>query len=245
MGFLSSLLDPAGLVTGEKSDNLLGVATGLDPAGVLTGTGLAGGEFGEIGQMIADPLDLFGHRAEETRGEVGRLLTESAESGIKAQEEQRQKIKEMYAPFYDSAVEGGLPQLQALAMGGEVDYTPSRLYEYSKERGERNIRRTQAAKGQLKSSATEERLSDLRLGLAEEETERLYSGQLSRVQLGAGAGDAVGAASRTLGGNVAGLYTGLGSGMRLTEQAYGEARQSAFQGLSSSLMGMAKYMEAA
>ena len=168
----------------------------------------------------------------------------SVQAGIAAQEAMRDKIKEMYAPFYDSAVTGGLEQLQAFSGEGELDYTPSRLYEYSKMKGERNIKRTQAAKGQFGSSATAEKLSDLNMGLASEEMDRLYSGQLSRVQLGAGAADIVNSANTSLGGNVSGLYTGLGSGLNIQSQQQGLARQSAYQGLSSSLSGLAKYMEA-
>lgn len=240
---MGGFLDPLGLMSGG---NEAGVLTGLDPAGVFTGTGMAGGEsaLGEWGQMIADPMDVFGHRATQTEQEVSRIMTESTQAGIAAQEAQRERIREMYEPFYQSAVSGALPQLQAMAEGGEIDYTPSRLYEYQKGRGERNIRRQMAARGLSESSAQAEKLSEFRLGLAQEEMDRLYAGQLSRVQLGSGAADAVGAASRSLGGNVVGLYTGLGGGLSQAQQQYGQARQSAYQGLSSSLMGLAKYMEA-
>lgn len=198
----------------------------------------------ETESFLADPLDLFGERAEETRSEVSGIMERSTAAGIEETERQRQRIYELYQPYYESAVESALPQLQALAEGGQVDFEPSRLYEYSKERGERNIRRMQAAKGQLKSSATEEKISDLRLGLADEEIERLYQGQLSRIQLGAGAADAVGAASRSLGGTAAGLYSNLGAGMQSAYQSYGSARESAYQGLASSLRGLSQYMEA-
>lgn len=227
------------------SDVASGSITAEEGARIASGSISRGG--GER-DYIADPFSAFGVKPSGLGGVAlgtGTPLERSTQAGISAQESRREQIREMYEPFYQSAITGGLPQLQAMAEGGEIDYTPSRLYEYSKERGERNIRRIQAAKGQLGSSATEERLSDFRLGLAQEEMDRLYAGQLSRVQLGTGAAGAVGAASRALGGNVAGLYTGLGSGLNIAEQQYGQARQSAYQGLSSSLMGFAKYMEAA
>lgn len=234
-GFVGKLVDPGGFFTGEPD-----IQGAMDPGGTLIEA--AGG--GTWAQDVADPMDLFGRRAGEAASESVEIMTKSAERGIAAQEAQRERIREMYEPYYQRAVTEGLPQLQAMAEGGKIDYTPSRLYEYSKERGERNIRRIQAAKGQLGSSATEERLSEFRLGLAQEEMDRLYAGQLSRVQLGTGAAEAVSAASRSLGGNVAGLYTGLGAGVSAAQQQYGQARQSAYQGLASSLAGLSQYMEA-
>lgn len=198
---------------------------------------------GELGQTAADPFDLLGERAGAAQEEISGILEQSAQAGIDAQEEMREQIRVMYEPWYNAAVNEGLPQLQAMATGGEIDYTPSRLYEYQKDRGERNIKRQMAAGGLSESSASQEKLSDFRLGLAQEEMDRLYQGELSRVQLGSGAADAVGAASRTLGGNVAGLYSNLGGGLNLASQQYGEARQSAYTGLSSSLSGMSQYME--
>jgi hypothetical protein len=246
MGLLDTILDPSGITRGEFS-----ITDTMDPGGAivseLTGSDIARDiamPFGAEEQIEDLWASFSGEQAEEDRAAISAILEESAASGIAAQEEQRARIKEMYAPYYESAVSGGLPQLQAMAEGGEIDYTPSRLYEYSKERGERNIRRIQASKGQLESSATEERLSDFRLGLAEEEMDRLYAGQLSRTQLGSGAADAVGAASRALGGNVGALYSNLGAGLNVAQQGYGQSRQSAYDGLAGALSGLSRYMEA-
>jgi hypothetical protein len=198
---------------------------------------------GETGQFAADPFDLLGERAGQTQEDISGILEESAQAGIDAQEARREQIRQLYEPWYNAAVNEGLPQLQAMANGGDIDYTPSRLYEYQKDRGERNINRQSAAGGLSESSARQENLSDFRLGLAQEEMDRLYAGQLSRVQLGSGASNAISAASQTLGGNVAGLYSNLGSGLNTAQQQYGEARQSSYAGLSSSLDGMSQYME--
>lgn len=246
MGLFDSITDAISNITpdlgfsGSVGDILGGF--GLNPSGqfdILSGDSI----FGEFGQFLSDPMDLFGVRAGQTREQISGILESSTAEGIKAQEEQRERIREMYEPWYQSAITESLPQLQAMASGGEIDYTPSKLYEYQKKTGERNIKRTMAAKGLSESSASKEKLSDLRLGLADEEMERLYSGELSNVQLGSGAADAVSAASRSLGGNVGSLYTGLGGSLNLASQRYGDARQSAYQGLASSLSGMAQYME--
>lgn len=197
-----------------------------------------------FGEYITNPMDIFGREAGETLGGVRGVMFRSAQEGILAQEAQRERIQELYEPFYRGAVEGALPQLQAMAEGGEIEYTPSRLYEYQRERGERDIRRQMAARGLAASSAQAQRLSDLRLSLAQEEMDRLYSGQLSRLQLGAGAAGAISAAGGAIGRNIAGIYGGLGTGLAAAQQQYGLARQSAYRGLASALGGLATWMEA-
>jgi uncharacterized protein YnzC (UPF0291/DUF896 family) len=247
MGLFSGISDAISSVTpdlgfgGSTGSSILGMM-GVNPLGQL---GILEGDsfLGEFGQFLADPMDLFGVRAGQTQEEISGILEESTRAGIEAQEEQRERIRQMYEPWYQSAISSALPQLQAMSEGGEIDYTPSKLYEYQKKTGERNIKRSMAGRGLSESSAAEEKMSDFRLGLAEEEMDRLYAGELSRVQLGSGAADAVGAASRSLGGNVAGLYSNLGGGLNIAQQQYGQARQSAYEGLASSLSGMAQYME--
>lgn len=219
--------------------DLGGIVSKFDPLGPSNW----GTKFGETGEFLADPMDLFGVRAGRTQAEINRLLEQSASESISSQERIRSKIMERYEPFYQEAVSGALPEIQNLVFGGDVDYTPSKLYEYSLAKGTRNIKRTQAAKGLLDSSATEEKLMDLKMGLAQEDVDRLYKGQLSRLQLGSGAADAVSAASSSLSGNISSIYSNLASGLSASESAYGRARESAYQGLSSTLMGLASYME--
>jgi len=123
-----------------------GDSTGASATGGLLtmGTGTTTGDF-------ADPFSMFG----SPEGGYPTTPEGSAAASIKQQELQRKIVETLYDPYYKSATEGALPQLMAMATGeGEVDYTPSKLYEYSKEKGERNIRRTQAAKGLLGSSST-------------------------------------------------------------------------------------------
>jgi len=211
-----------------------GDSTGASATGGLLtmGTGTTTGDF-------ADPFSMFG----SPEGGYPTTPEGSAAASIKQQELQRKIVETLYDPYYKSATEGALPQLMAMATGeGEVDYTPSKLYEYSKEKGERNIRRTQAAKGLLGSSSTADIKAEFGADLAGEEAERLYAGQLSRVQMGQGAADAVTSASQSLGGNVGAIYSSLG-GQKASEQlSLGESRASAYQGLSNTLSGLAKYM---
>lgn len=197
---------------------------------------------GETGQTIADPLDLFGFRAQASLEEQYGIAEESAAAGITSMEEQAARLEELYAPYYNQAVTGALPQLQSMIMGGDVDYTPSKLYEYQKDVGTRNIKRQQAAKGQLGSSGTEAKLANLYSDLASEESERAYGGYLSQLQLGSGAAGAVESASTSTAGNVGSLFSNLGAQQQAIYSNYGDARQSAYQGLSNTLSGISQHM---
>lgn len=228
-----SIIDKSGL----NITDIYGSGTGGTGAGgtegLLTMTG------GTMPGDYADPFSMFGSPG----GGYPTTPEGSAAASIQQQELQRKIVETLYDPYYKSATEGALPQLMAMATGeGEVDYTPSKLYEYSKEKGERNIRRKQAARGLLESSATKDITAEFGADIAGEEAERLYAGQLSRLQMGAGAADAVTSASQTLGGNVGAIYSSLG-GQKASEQlALGQSRASVYQGLSNTLSGLAKYM---
>ena len=230
MGFFDKVVDTI------KDPSLQDV---FDPGGSLV-EAATGSTFA---QQLADPLDLFGAQAAESLADQQAIAEGSAAEGIKSLEEQAAMIEKMYAPYYNQAVTGALPQIMAMTLGaGDVDYTPSKLYEYQKDIGERNIRRTQAAKGQLGSSGTEAKLANLYGDLASEEAERAYGGYLSQLQIGSGAAGAVEQASTSTAGNVGSLYSNLGYQQQALYGNYGDARQSAYAGLSNSLQGISQYM---
>jgi hypothetical protein len=197
----------------------------------------------ETGQMLLDPMDLFGGRAEATAEQIKAILMQSAQEGIAQQEEQERFVRERYEPYYQAAVgEGGaLGALETMAMGGEMDYKPSRLFEYQKRKGLESIETGAAKSGLLHSSATEARKGEFMGDLAAEEAERMYGGQLSRLQMGAGGAAAVGAAGRQVSGNIGSLYSGLASGLNVTQQAYGQAREAAMETAGSTLMNLSAY----
>ena len=194
-------------------------------------------------RQISDPMDLFGGRAGAARDEISGILTASAQEGIAMQEEQESFLRDRYDPYYQGAVgeDGALSNLQTMAQGGEMDYTPSRLFEYQKRKGLENIKTGQAKAGLLYSSATETRKAGFMGDLAAEESERAYGGQLSRVQMGAGAAGAVSAAGANVSGNIGALYSSLGAGLNVTQQAYGQGRQASFQTAGNTLGNLATY----
>lgn len=196
-----------------------------------------------LGSFIVDPMDLFGKRAKYAQEEITAILTQSAQASIAQQEEQEAFVRERYEPYYQAAVgEGGaLGALSTMAMGGEMDYKPSRLFEYQKRKGLENIKTGMAKGGLLHSSARMGKEAEFMGDLAAEESERIYGGQLSRLQMGAGGAEAVGAAGRQVSGNIGSLYSGLASGLNVTQQAYGQARQASMQTAGSTLMNLSAY----
>lgn len=197
----------------------------------------------ETVSMIADPLDILGNRAERARDEASKTLEESAAKGISSLKDQNAIIEQLYKPFYDTAV-GGLSSLQGMISGGKMPegYQPSKLYEYQKEMGERNINRGMAARGGYGSSARKMKLASLYGDLGVEEANRAYSDVMQGVQMGTGAANTLSGANTGMANNVGSLYGNLGASEGQLSQMYGASRQSAFQGLSNSLMGLSMYL---
>lgn len=199
------------------------------------------GEQGLLGQTIADPLDLFGVRAEQTQQQISDLLRGSAEKGIALQERQLERIEDLNKPFMKTALNRALPTLSSFARGGDVRFKPSQLFEQQLETGERGILRQQAGRGGIKSSRTSERLSDLVSGLIAEDVGRFEQGNLALLQQGIGSEQALTQAGRTLGGNVQGLYSNLGQGLNVAQQQKGASQAAALQGVGNALSSVSIY----
>lgn len=193
-----------------------------------------------VGGVIEFVVDPFG--TGEAAADAASIAEESATSGIKALQEQQQTVEELYEDYYNQAITSALPQLQAMTMGGDIDYKPSKLYEYQKELGTRNIRRVQAAKGQLGSSGTKSKLASFYGDIAAEEAERAYGGTLSQIQIGSGAAGVISAAGGAIAGNVGSLYSNLGVQQANIAQQAGGARQALYQSYGNMMGGLASYM---
>jgi hypothetical protein len=193
--------------------------------------------------MIADPLDLTGNRAEAARDEASRTLEESAARGISSLQNQNAILEQLYKPFYDKSV-SALPGLQDMISGNGMPegYTPSKLYEFQKEQGERNINRGMAARGGYNSSGRKMKLASLYGDLGAEEATRAYGDVINQIQMGTGAANTLSGGNTAMGGAVGSLYGNLGAQQGQLAQMYGASRASAFQGLSNSLMGLSQYM---
>lgn len=215
----------------------------LDPAGVFSGTGAAGGEFGSGAQFLADPLDLFGIRAGQTSASIDELLTQSTQEGLSEQRRQLEQLEQLNAPFRDVALGQSLPSLTALATGqGETGFQPSRLFQLQAEQGTRAIKRRLAAQGKFGSSQRFEETADLISGLAGEDIARFEAGNLAQLQAGIGSTQALNVAGTTLGAAGSALLSNLGAQQNIAAQNLGAQRQSSLQGAANTLGGLSSLL---
>lgn len=230
---VETVLDPAGVFTGDPS-----LQGALDPGGTIiesaTGSTLA--------QDIADPLDLFGGRAGRTAEEINELLKLSTQEGIALNEAQLAEIEKLTEPFRAAATGTALPTLSSLALGGNVDFQPSRLFGSQLEQGRENILRGQAAGPGIKSSATFGKLSDLVSGLAAEDVGRFERGQAGLLEAGRGAEQGLLQAGTRLSGNIGDLLSNLGRGQAATAQNLAQQQIASGQTAGSGLQGLAQLL---
>lgn len=196
-------------------------------------------------RFINRELDLSGEQAAETAAAINRLLEQSASEGIELSREQLARIEELTAPFREAATGTALPTLSALAMGGEVDFQPSELFQTQLERGREGILRGQAAGPGLKSSTTFERLSDLVSGLAAEDVGRFERGQAGLLELGRGAEQGLLQAGGRLTGNIGDILTNLGAGQAATAQNLAQQQAATGQTIAGGLGSLAQLLAVA
>lgn len=166
-------------------------------------------------------------------------LEQSANENIALQERQLAEIERITAPFREAATGTALPSLSALALGGDVDFQPSQLFERQLDRGRTGVLRGQAAGGAgVKSSRTFERLSDLVSGLAAEDFGRFEAGNLSLLNQGVTATGQLGQAGSQLTGNVGAIFSNLGQGLNVQGQQRGQAERARAQTLSGGIQGL-------
>lgn len=220
----------------------LGIIGGaVDPMGVFTGSGLAGGDFGETGQMLADPLDIFGIRAGQTRDEVGNILRSSAEQGIQSQRDMIDRIDALFKPYQEAAAQG-LTDFTSLAAGGEFTAPTSPAYGYELEQGSRAANRLAAAQGRYNSSKRQADIADVALNAGQNELARQYGGQLDLQRLGTNALSALGGAGQNAGQAAGSIYGNLGQGVNSALQAYGASRQQSLNQGANALGGLSQYL---
>ena len=148
-------------------------------------------------------------------------LEQSALDAIAQQEGQLAEIEGITAPFRQAGLDIALPQLSALAFGGDVDFQPSQLFNRQLESGRTGILRGQAARGGVKSSGTFERLGDLVSGLTGEDIGRFQRGQSSLLQSGLRAEDLVRQAGTGFAQSAGNIFGNLGQGLNVAAQQRG------------------------
>lgn len=166
-------------------------------------------------------------------------LEGSAMANIDLQKAQLAKIEELTAPYRQAGINTALPNLSALAFGGNVDYQPSQLFKQQLDQGQQGVLRGQAAGGAgVKSSRTFERLVDLVSGLAGEDLGRFEQGNQSLLNQGITATNQLGQAGSQLTGNVSNIYSNLGQGVNLAAQQRAQGQIARGQTINSGLSGL-------
>lgn len=213
----------------------------LDPAGVISGTGAAGGEFGEGLQILADPLDLFGYQAEGTRGEAQTIQMQAAQDAIAAQQRMMDQVNAMYAPYREAATQGW-GDYTSMAAGGEGGQMPmSPQYQMEMARNTQAINRGMGSRGGFRSSGRGAALGEAALQAGQSEAARQYGRQLDLQRMGTGAIQQMGQAGQAAGGNVGAAYGNLGQNINSMYQNYGAQRQQSLGQGANALYGAQSY----
>lgn len=206
---------------------------GVDPAGVMSGEGMAGGEYGTGAQMAADPMDLFGWQAAGREAEAKAI----EQQAMGMQKDWMDYIKQEYAP-YSEVARMSLAQQAGLAGLGDPgakeamisDIESDPFYQAKVRAGEESVLRGASATGGLRSGATSSNLAQINQMLLSKEIEDRYqrlAGLSGQGFMGQQAGTTGGAAAL---GELTGTMGSMVSGI--------SARQAAASDKQSGLMGL-------
>jgi len=220
--------------------NISGFTKSFDPGTDLIG-GVFGGKAAGAHNLLTDPLDLFGRRAEATADEVRQINEAAAREAITAQRGQIGRVTDLFDPFV-SAAQTPLQELQAAITGEGFDFTPGEQYTTGLDRGTRAIRRAAAARGSLDSSATEARLADLANALTAQETQRQIENRLQPIRVGQQASGVIGQQEAAGAGAGSSVFSNLAGQNLLAAQNLGQARQSAFSSAAGGLQGLSQLL---
>ena len=217
-----------------------GGATSLvpfDPA-----AGLRSGEFGETGQLIGDPLDIFGVRAGQTSDEINRLNELATQEAIESQQRQFGQVRDLFDPFAQAGQQPLSELVAAITGQGDFDFTPSEGFKTGLERGTRATRRGAAARGLLDSSGTEARLADLVNSLTGQEVQGQLESRLRPVQTAQQATGIIGGEAGRAAGQGSSAFSNLAQQSLINAANLGQARQASFQGAAGGLSGLANLL---
>jgi len=195
----------------------------------------------ETGRAILDPMDLYGDRAAATRDQASAIATQSAADSITAQEEMRQIIEEMLAP-YRTAGTNALPGFNAMAAGGNANMQTSPQYQFDLQQGMQNVNRGLAAQGRRYSTYGGKQSANFLNALGQEEAQRQYGYNLDPIKMGMGALSTIGGANATAGQNIGNAMSQQGQNLNSIYQNYGQQRQQAFTGAGNALQGLSSYL---
>jgi hypothetical protein len=259
--FIDPVIDPVGHIKNIKDDpfktifpaehELAGVVkdnplvTGiLDPATAIQSLALQPEYFEGNRLDIADNLtgDVFDFNSTDeadAQAEIQKLLKESAESGIALNQQQLAVVEKLTQPFRDAGTQTALPNLQALAQGGDVDFQPSKLAGRQLEAGREGILKSRSG-GSLKSSGTFSNFADLATRVSAEDVGRFEQDQLDLLRTGLKGEDILRGTSTQTAGNVGGIFSNLGRAQNLSLQQLAEQQKAGGETLSSGVQSLSQ-----
>jgi len=204
----------------------------LDPMrGAAEATG-----WGDFYNLGADPLDIYGERADENRNRLENIQMDSANEGIAAAEEMRQII-ETYLEPYRTAGMGALPDFAAQVTTGQTQNALSPEYLYGRDQGMKNVNRQLSAQGRRHSTFGGEQMGAFLGALGQEEAQRQYGRNLDAIKMGQGVTDTLGGADQTLGGQAGSMYQNLGNALNMGYQNYGAQRRNSMTNAGKAIGG--------
>lgn len=177
----------------------------------------------EIEEFAKDPTGAI-KRAEEAAMRVAELQKTSAGRAILQQEQQLQNTTEQTQPFRDLATDTAIPQLSALALGGETGYQQSDILSRQLESDREGILKNRAAGPGIKSSGTFKNLADLASTLSAEDVGRFEQGNIDLLNTGLRGEEILRSAEDATTGAASNIYSGLGQNLNASQQNVASAQ---------------------
>lgn len=210
-----------------------GIGDVLDPAGVFHDPDVSS-EGGRALNTIFDPLDLFGNRAEATQEEMGDIIMQAAREAFESAEGRYEDIKRLQEPFLEYGEEG---------LEQEYPQEFSERYERDLQEGSNALNRSLAARGLSKSSYAGEQLSDLGLGLTEQELARQHQNKLNKLKIGQMAAGTAGRGGAQFAGSTGDIAAQKGAGIQNAMNAFGNQRAASMQGAGNLFQNLGMWLD--
>ena len=213
---------------GPQGGGALGL--GFDPAGVFSGTGLA--DPSSPLSYIADPLDLFGHRAKFEQEQQNAIARGSADRSINALRDQYATTLGYQQPFL------GLGSYGLNQIG---QYQQGENFNQMLNEGSRQLRGSAAASGLGNSSAAARNMAGFVGNLTQEDMQRQYQQALNNIGIGQNAVGTLGQAAQGLGSGASSIYGNWGQNAAQNALQYGDRRSQSITNAGDLAAGAAQY----
>jgi len=205
----------------------------LDPAGVVTDQDTTSSKKHRMLSTIADPLDIFGERAEDTKEEVSDIINRAAQEAFESAEERYGQIKKLQKPFVEYGKQ---------ATEKDVTKPYSQQYQETLEEQGGALNRSLAARGLYDSSYAGEQLSNLALGAAQEEIARQHEDRLNKLKIGQMAAGTAGRGGAQFAGSAGKIGSQKGQGIQNAFQGFGAQRKASLASTGNMAQNFGKMM---